>query len=632
MALIEKSARIAAVEASASGINWTFSPMVDIARDPRWGRIAEGSGEDPWLGSRVAEAMVKGYQGNDLAASNTIMACVKHFALYGAGEAGRDYNTVDMSRLSMFQNYLPPYKAALDAGAGSVMTSFNEVDGIPVTGNAWLLTQLLRKEWGFSGFVVTDYTSINEMTAHGLGDLKLVSALALKAGVDMDMVGEGFLNTLEQSLQNGQISAQQIDQACRRVLEAKYVLGLFDDPFRYLDEKRLTTDIFAAEHLAAAREIACRSFVLLKNQDQTLPLKKTGTIAVIGPLAQNQADMLGTWVIDGETERVVTVVDGFKQAVGGTADVLYAKGANITDDPYMSRRLRTIFGPPQEAQESGQTPEALLDEAIGIARQADVVVAVLGESAAMSGEAASRSDIGIPASQQKLLQNLVETGKPVVLVLINGRPLTLTWEDANVPAILEAWAPGHQAGNAIADVLFGDYNPSGKLTATFPRNVGQIPIYYNHKMTGRPMAEDNKFTSKYLDVPNDPLYPFGYGLSYATFEYGPVTLSKQNLQGNEALTASATVTNTDGKAGEEVVQLYIRDVVGSITRPVKELKGFKKIMLQAGEKQNVTFSITPEHLKFYNSQLEFVWEPGEFVIEIGTSSAKTNSATVTWTR
>ncbi|MDP4223812.1 MAG: beta-glucosidase BglX, partial [Bacteroidota bacterium] len=499
MTRIEQAARIAAQEATSSGICWTYSPMVDIARDPRWGRIAEGAGEDPYLGSQVAKALVRGYQGNDLTKNNTMMACVKHFGLYGAAEGGRDYNTVDMSRINMYNYYLPPYKAAVDAGAGSFMTSFNVVDGVPATGNKWLLTTLLRNQWGFKGFVVTDYTAINEMIMHGMGNLQEVSALALKAGTDMDMVGEGFLTTLKKSLGEGKVTQQEIDLACRRVLEAKYKLGLFDDPFRYLDENRAKTDILTPENIRAAREMAERSMVLLKNDRQVLPLKKTGTIAVIGPLADTKPDMLGTWAMGGDPKTITSVVEGIKNVGGSSINVLYAKGSPFSDDPAMSK-ITSPLGLPSSQQPgaAAKSNEELLKEAVETAVRSDAVVVVLGEPAAWSGEAASRSDISVPAIQQNLLKSLLATGKPVVLVLINGRPLTLTWEDANVNAILEAWAGGSEAGNAVAEVLFGDYNPSGKLSATFPRSVGQIPLYYNHLNTGRPMDPKNKFTSKYL--------------------------------------------------------------------------------------------------------------------------------------
>ncbi len=630
--MIEKGARIAAVEATANGVAWTYSPMVDIARDARWGRIAEGSGEDPWLGSLIAKAMVKGYQGDDLSKNNTMMACVKHFALYGAAEGGRDYNTVDMSRITMYNDYLPPYKAAVDAGAGSIMTSFNVVDGIPATGNKWLMTDLLRNQWGFNGFVVTDYTAINEMIVHGMGNLQDVSALSLKAGVDLDMVGEGFLTTLKKSLDEGRISLQDIDLACRRVLEAKYKLGLFEDPYKYLNEERSKSSVFTAEHLSYARQMAAQSMVLLKNDKQTLPLKKSGTIAVIGPLAENRADLLGTWTMAGEAGKTVTVTEGL-QNVGGSVKILYAKGSPATDNPGMIGGANPLaVKDTQKDKDAGKSPEVLLNEALQVAAKADVIVAVLGEKAGWSGEAASMADISLQKTQQNLLKALVGTGKPVVLVLINGRPLTLSWENQNVQAILEAWAPGTEGGNAIADVLFGDYNPAGKLTATFPFHAGQIPMYYNHKNTGRPMQANNKFSSKYLDIPSNPLYPFGYGLSYTTFSYGNITLNKAMLKGNDTLTVTVTVSNTGKFAGEEVVQLYLRDPVASISRPVKELKNFKKIMLKPGEKQEVTLKITPDDLKFYNSSLQYDWEPGDFTVFVGTNSRDVNSADFNWAK
>lgn len=627
--LVQQSARIAATEATADGLNWAFSPMVDIARDPRWGRVAEGAGEDPYLGSLMAKAMVRGYQGNDLSGNNTLMACVKHFALYGAAEAGRDYNTVDMSPVKMYEYYLPPYKAAVDAGVGSVMSSFNEINGVPATANQWLLTDLLRKQWGFKGLVVSDYTSVNEMIAHGIGDLKTVAARALRAGLDMDMVGEGFLTTLQQSLKEGKVSMQDIDAACTRIIEAKYKLGLFDDPYRYIDETRPAKDILTPENRKAARAIAAHSFVLLKNQAQLLPLQKKGTIALIGPFADNKKEMLGTWVVAGDPMKSVTVLEGLKEAGGPQVNLLYAQGANIADDPYLFSNLNP-FGP--QVEKSSRTPEVMLQEAVETANKADVVVAVLGESVTMSGEASSRSDIGIPESQKKLLKALVQTGKPVVLVVFAGRPLTLDWEDVHVNAILNVWAPGTEAGHAISDVLYGDYNPSGKLTMTFPRNVGQIPLYYNHKRTGRPFNAQNKFTSKYLDAPNEPLYPFGYGLSYTNFVYGDLQLSKKNLKGNETLKATITVKNAGNYAGEETVQLYISDPVASITRSVKDLKGFQKIFLQPGEQKAVSFTITTEQLKFYNSALKYDWEPGEFIIEAGTNSAAVKTAAVQWNK
>jgi beta-glucosidase len=632
MALVEKSARIAAQEATANGIAWTYSPMVDIARDPRWGRIAEGAGEDPWLGSQVAKALVKGYQGNDLSLDNTMMACVKHFALYGAVEAGRDYNTVDMSKVTMYNDYLPPYKAAVEAGAGSIMTSFNVVDNIPSSGNHWLLTELLRNQWGFKGFVVTDYTAINEMINHGMGDLQTVSALALKAGTDMDMVGEGFLATLKKSLDEGKITVNDINLACRRVLEAKFKLGLFTDPYHYMNEERAKKDLMTPENLKAAREIATRSMVLLKNDKQILPLKKSGTIAVIGPLGDSKKDMIGTWAIAGNQDKISTIVEGLRNIGGNSVTVLYSKGSELTDNPLLLKSDSPLSPDQKNSSETVTSPEQLLKEALQTAKKADVIVAVLGEPSAWSGEASSMSDIGIQKVQQNLLKALLGTGKTVVLVLINGRPMTLPWENANVSAILEAWAGGTEAGNAVANILFGDYNPSGKLTTTFPISVGQIPLYYNHKNTGRPMDSNNKFTSKYLDISNDPLYPFGYGLSYTTFEYGDIKLSKSKLKGDEKLTASVTLTNTGKVAGEEVVQLYIQDPAASISRPVKELKNFKKVLLQPGEKKDINIEITTNDLKFYNSDLKYDWEPGDFIIYIGSNSRDVKSAKVTWVK
>jgi len=620
MGLIEKSARIAAQEASADGICWTFSPMVDISRDPRWGRIAEGSGEDPYLGSQIAKAMVKGYQGDDLSKNNTIMACVKHYALYGAAEAGRDYNTTDMSRLRMYNEYLPPYKAALDAGAGSIMSSFNEVDGIPATGNKWLMTDVLRKQWGFKGFVVTDYTGINEMTEHGMGDLQKVSALALNAGIDMDMVGEGFLTTLKKSLQEGKVTLQQVNTACRLILEAKYKLGLFEDPFRYCDDHRAATEIFTEDNLAAAREIAARTFVLLKNDHQLLPLKKTGTIAIIGPLGNSKENMLGTWSVAADYTKPISLLAGMKNVAGDQATILYAKGANISEDSLMEARV-SVFGKPMERD--SRSAEIILQEALETAGKADVIVAALGEAAEMTGECSSRSEIGLPKAQQDLLKALLKTGKPVVLVLFTGRPLTIKWEQENTPAIMNVWFGGTEAGNAVADVLFGKVNPSGKLTATWPQNVGQVPLFYNHKNTGRPLAEGKwfqKFRSNYLDVSNDPLYPFGFGLSYTTFSYSAISISKSSIRPGEKLEVKVTVSNTGNSDGEETVQLYIHDKLASITRPVKELKGFQKIFLKKGESKDVVFSLSVEDLKFYNSDLKYVYEPGEFTVFVGGNS------------
>lgn len=622
MPLIESLARTAAKEASADGLNWVFSPMVDIARDPRWGRVAEGSGEDPYLGSLIAAAMVKGYQGNDLSKEDAVLACVKHFALYGASEAGRDYNTTDMSRLRMYQDYLPPYKAAVKAGSASVMSSFNEIDGIPASGNKWLLTDLLRKEWGFNGFVVSDYTSVNEMIAHGMGDLQAVSALALKAGLDMDMVGEGFLTTLKKSLQEGKITLQEIDAACRRILEAKYKLGLFSSPHRNTSNERASAEIMTAATRKQAREAATRSFVLLKNNAQTLPLKKSASIALVGPLADNRRNMLGTWSVSGDWKESVTILEGIKKSIGSNGKVIYAKGADISSDSMLVARSNALG---IEIEKDPRSPETMIAEAVKAAQASEIVVAVVGEAADMSGEASSRSDIGIPESQMALLKALKQTGKPLVILVLNGRPLTLNWEAENADALLDIWFGGTETGNAVADVLFGDYNPSGKLSMTFPKNVGQIPVYYSHKNTGRPfnLEPSAKFKSNYLDVSNEPLFPFGFGLSYTKFEYSDLSLSSNSMRNGEKITATITVSNTGNYDGEETVQLYIRDMVGSITRPVKELKSFQKIFLKKGESKSVVFTITPEDLKFYNSSLKWVNEPGEFKVMVGPNSVNT---------
>ncbi len=630
MAEVEKSARVAATEASADGICWTFSPMVDIARDPRWGRIAEGNGEDPYLGSQIAKAMVKGYQGN-LSGNTDIMACVKHYALYGAAEAGRDYNTTDMSPVRMFNEYLPPYKAALDAGAGSIMASFNDVNGIPATANKYLMTDILRHRWGFKGFVVTDYTGINEMTAHGLGDLQTVSALALNAGIDMDMVGEGFLTTLKKSLREGKVTQAEIDFACKKVLEAKYKLGLFDNPYKYCDEKRAATDIFTTANRTTARSIAADCFVLLKNQEHVLPLKKGGTIALVGPLADNKENMPGTWSVAADFSKSVSVLQGLKDAAGDGVKILYSMGSNLDADSLFETRAG-MFG---KALHRDSRPAAeILQDALNTASQADVIVAALGESAEMTGESSSRSNIELPQVQQDLLKALLRTGKPVVLVLFTGRPLAIKWENDQVPAILNVWFGGTEAGHAIADVLFGDVNPSGKLTTTWPQNVGQVPLYYNHKSTGRPLEGPwfQKFRSNYLDVSNDPVYPFGFGLSYTHFTYSDLSLSNTSLKGTQTLKATVTVTNDGTKPGKEIVQLYIRDLVGSITRPVEELKGFQKITLAAGESRKISFDITPDDLKFYNNELKYDWESGDFVIMIGANSRDVLSAKINWTK
>jgi len=631
MQAVKQSAQIAAKEASADGICWTFSPMVDIARDPRWGRIAEGAGEDPYLGGEIAKAMVQGYQGTGDSAftsNNQIMACVKHYGLYGAAEAGRDYNTVDMSRIRMYNEYLHPYQAAVEAGVGSVMSSFNEVDGVPATANRWLMTDVLRKQWGFNGFVVTDYTAINEMVAHGIGDLQTVSARALKAGIDMDMVGEGFLTTLKKSLDEGKVTKDEIDQACRLILEAKYKLGLFDDPYKFCNSERPKKDIYTQENRDIAREIASESFVLLKNNNNLLPLSKKGTIAVVGPLADTRSNMVGSWSVASKPDAPKTLVEGLKEVAGDQVKISYAKGSNLTSDSTLENNAS--FG--RSLGRDNRTEEQLRNEALRIASQADIIVAALGESAEFTGESSSRSDISIPDVQQHLLKELLKTGKPVVLVLFTGRPLTLTWENENVPAILNVWFGGTEAALAIGDVLFGNVNPSGKLTTSFPRDMGQIPIYYNHKNTGRPLEKGKwfqKFRSNYLDVVNEPLYPFGYGLSYTSFNYGDIKLSAPELTEKSELTAEVTVTNTGKRDGAEVVQLYIRDIVGSVTRPVKELKGFERIFLKAGESKTVQFKITPEMLKFYNYDLQYVNEPGDFQVMIGGDSEQVKSAEFT---
>lgn len=619
MDLVEQAAQMAAKEATADGINWNFSPMVDIARDPRWGRISEGAGEDPYLGSKIAKAMVKGYQGEDLSASHTMLACVKHFALYGAVEAGRDYHSVDMSKIKMFNQYLPPYKAAIDAGAASVMTSFNDVDGVPATGNKWLLTDLLRDRWGFDGFVVSDYTSLNEMIAHGLGDLQAVSALALKAGLDMDMVGEGFLTSLKKSFEEGKVTEAAITNACRRVLEAKYNTGLFDDPYRYLNTKQPEKDILTDYNRELSRKLASRSFVLLKNHNSVLPLEKKGKIALVGPLADSKENMLGTWAPTGDFRLAVSILEGFKN-IAPTTEIAYAKGANISDDADFAKRVN-VFGPRISINE--RSSQDMLQEAVALAKTSDVVVAVVGEATEMSGESSSRTDISIPESQKRLIRALVETGKPVALVLMSGRPLTIAEEYEMPVSILQVWHPGIEAGNAIADVVFGDYNPAGKLTATWPVNVGQIPVYHSAKVTGRPPSESDafqKFKSNYLDAPNAPLLPFGHGLSYTTFEYSNLKLDKKQVRQGEGITATVTLTNTGDYDGEEVVQLYLRDVVRSITPPKRQLKGFQKIMLRKGERKEVSITLSPDDLKFYNGQLELVSEPGEFEVFVGTNS------------
>ena len=573
-------ARISAIEASADGICWTFSPMVDICRDARWGRIAEGSGEDPYLGSLLAKAYVHGYQGDSMQGKDEILSCVKHFALYGASEAGKDYNTVDMSHLRMYNEYFAPYRAAVEAGVGSVMSSFNIVDGIPATANKWLLTDVLRDEWGFQGLLVTDYNSIAEMSIHGVAPLKEASVRALQAGTDMDMVSCGFLNTLEESLKEGKVTEAQIDAACRRVLEAKYKLGLFADPYKYCDTLRAEKELYTPEHRAVAREVAAETFVLLKNENHLLPLEEKGKIALIGPMADARNNMCGMWSMTCTPSGHGTLLEGIRSAVGDKAEILYAKGSNVYYDAEMEKGAVGI-----RPLERGNDQQ-LLAEALRTAARADVIVAAVGECAEMSGESPSRTNLEIPDAQQDLLKALVKTGKPVVLLLFTGRPLILNWESEHIPSILNVWFGGSETGDAVADVLFGKAVPCGKLTTTFPRSVGQLPLFYNHLNTGRPDPDNrvfNRYASNYLDESNEPLYPFGYGLSYTDFVYGDLQLSSETLPKNGNLTASVTVTNKGNYDGYETVQIYLRDIYAEIARPVKELKGFDRIFLKKGE-------------------------------------------------
>lgn len=618
---IELGARIAAKEATAQGINWVYSPMVDIAIDPRWGRVAEGSGEDPFLGSRIGEALVRGYQGNY--GKENAMACVKHFALYGAAEAGRDYNTVDMSRVRMYNQYLPPYKAAAKAGAGSFMSSFNVIDGIPATCNRWLLSDLLRNEWKYDGFVVTDYGSINEAVVHGIGDQSVTSERALKAGTDMDMCSNAYVAQLAGLLKAGRVTEAQIDLACRRVLEAKYKLGLFDDPYRFCEPKRLKTDLYTAEHRKAARDMAAETFVLLKNANNLLPLKKQGKIALIGPLGDNRTNMVGCWSTGDTPELYSTLKEAMERAVGGKAQIMFAQGANIYCDE--ATQNGATFGRPIDRVDKAQAKA----EALRVAAEADVIVCAMGEMAEMSGESSSRADLAMPCAQLSLLKALVATGKPVVLLNFSGRPTLMAWEAENVPAILNVWFGGSETGDAICDVLFGDKSPSGHLTMTMPKALGQIPIYYNHLNTGRPVPEGakeyRKFQSNYIDVRNDPLYPFGYGLSYTTFEYGKPRLSATKMSAGGKLTLTVNVRNTGRYDADEVVQMYIHDLAATIARPVKELKGFERISLKAGESRDVVFTIDAEALKFYNSDLQYVAEPGDFEVMVGGNSRDVQS-------
>ncbi|RHW18578.1 beta-glucosidase BglX [Sphingomonas gilva] len=612
---IEHAARISAVEASAEGIHWTFAPMVDIARDPRWGRISEGSGEDVYLGSLIAKARVRGYQGDDLKRTDTVLATAKHYAAYGAAQAGRDYHTVDMSERVLRDTYLPPFKAALDAGAATFMTAFNELDGVPATGSKYLLTDVLRGEWGFKGFVVTDYTAINEMVPHGYArDEAHAGELSINAGVDMDMQGAVFMTHLEKSVKEGRVSPARVDAAVRAILEMKYRLGLFEDPYRYSDEAREKREIYKPAHLEAARDMARKSMVLLKNEGDVLPLAASARrIALIGPLGDSKEDMIGSWAAAGDRKtRPVTILEGLKARAKG-ATVTYAKGA---------------------AYELGSTDSSGFAAAMAAARDADVIVAAMGEKWDMTGEAASRTSLDLPGTQQALLEQLKTLGKPIVLVLMSGRPNAIGWAAENVDAILHAWYPGTMGGHAVADVLFGDYNPSGKLPVTFPRNVGQVPIHYDMKNTGRPYTPEKqgqKYLSRYLNTPNSPLYPFGYGLSYTSFAYSPVTLDRATIRPGQALTASVTVSNTGKRAGEEVVQLYVHDLVGSVTRPVRELKGFRKISLKPGERRKVSFTLSDRDLAFHRADMSYGAEPGAFKLFIGGSSDATASADFTLT-
>ena len=600
MAAIEKSARVSAIEAAASGINWTFAPMVDISVDPRWGRVSEGAGEDPFLGSKIATARVRGFQGpdNDLSDTLTILACVKHFAAYGAPQGGRDYNTVDMSERVFLDTYLPPYKAAIDAGVMSVMSSFNEYDGVPATGSRYLLTDLLRDELGFKGLVVTDYTSINEMVHHGVAkDDAEAGLLAVNAGVDMDMQGEVYFKYLKKQVEEGLVKESQIDDAVHRILKIKFKLGLFDDPYRYCNEDREKRLVCAPEHLEAALDVAKKSMVLLKNDNQALPLKKGEKIAVIGELATSTRDLLGSWKAAGDWNFMHSVLDEIK-AYNGESNVMYAEGCKKTGD-----------------DRSGFV------KALGISLFADKIVMVIGEDWEWSGEAASRTSIKVPGVQTELLERLSKLNKPVIVVLMNGRPLDLTRENELADAMLEAWYPGTMGGKAVTQVLFGEYNPSGKLTMSFPMNVGQVPLYYYAKNTGRPIYLPNdKYKSKYIDSPNDPLFPFGYGLSYTSFVYSDIKLSASELTEKGSIKATVAVTNNGGHEGEEVVQCYVRDLVGSVTRPLKELKGFEKIALKAGESKTVTFEITPDMLAFHRLDMTYGTEPGDYQVFIGGNS------------
>ena len=627
MDAVERTARLAAKEASALGICWVFSPMVDICRDARWGRIVEGGGEDPFLGGEIAKAYVRGYQGTDGVYDNDdVMVCVKHYALYGAAESGRDYNSVFLSRQEALNGFMRPYQQAAYAGAGSYMSSFNEFEGLPASMNDYLMNGLLRDTWGFDGFIVSDYTAVSEQINHGIGDLQEVSARSLKAGLDMDMMADGFVETLGQSLQEGRVSMADIDRACRRILEAKYKLGLFQDPYKYLDPSRAEKDVYTPENRAAAREVARECMVLLKN-DGILPLRKDARVAVVGPLAKDASALAGAWSTGLHNDECVTLYDGIAEAARSAS---YAEGSWLFKDKELEETIlfamaRSHLNAYQGKVIHSVPQERLVAEAVSKARQADVVIACVGETEDFSGEASSRTDISIPDAQVELLKALKATGKPVVMVLVTGRPLTLTWEDANMNAILNVWCPGSEGGHAAADILFGDVNPSAKLTTSFPRSVGQLPLYYNHKNTGRPLGEYEpfkKFKSAFLDEINGPLYPFGYGLSYTTYDYSPVTLSASQMPVDGSVTASVTVTNTGDRDGDEIVQLYIHDLFATTTRPVKELKGFKKVHIAAGQSAQVDFTITADELSYYNHDLEWVCEPGDFDIFVSPDSRR----------
>ena len=626
---------ISAKEASADGINWTFSPMVDIALDARWGRISEGNGEDPYLSGVLGAAMTQGYQGTDMRTeeilrNDRIMACLKHFALYGAVESGKEYNTVDMSRVRMMNQYLPPYEAVIKAGVGSVMSSFNLIDYIPATANKWMMTDVLRKQWGFKGLLVTDYASIAEILKHGTAkDLKQASEQALKAGTDMDMCSNAFVKHLTQSIQEGKVSEEDINIACRRILEAKYKLGLFSDPYRYCDIKRSKNEIYTQENREVAREVAAKTFVLLKNEGNILPLKKEGKIALIGPLADTRNNIAGTWSVAQTPEKYATIKEAMENALKGKATLLYTQGCNIWRNQQLQKNGE--FDKPLNWGDENE----LKKEALKIAKEADVIVCAMGESADMSGECGSRTNLEMPDVQHELLAELVKLGKPVVLLNFAGRPTVLSWEKQYVPAIMNVWFGGSEMGDALCDVIFGDKVPSGKLTTSMPKTTGQTPIYYNHQNTGRPVPDDNKKFAKYasncLDVSNGPLYPFGYGLSYTTFEYGDLKLSSHEVNTDDwKITATINLKNTGSRDADEIVQLYIRDMVASISRPVKELKGFQRIHLAAGESREISFDITPEMLKFYNAELKHVIEPGDFQIMVGGNSkeVKTQNLTV----